>query len=88
VLSPFLSLISDQVNEVNKSGLGLDASLLDVKYYEDISAGKFNVVIGTPEAWLLSKRWKDMLSNSFFRSNLICIIIDEVYLVTCGSSLA
>ena len=86
VISPFLSLITNQVNEANSCGLNLRASALDSKLYTEIAAGTFNIIFGTPESWLQSKRWRNMLSNKFFSSNLIAIVVDEVHLVSCGIS--
>jgi len=85
VLSPLLSLINDQVNSANNSCLGITATSLDPKKCNDICTGKFNIVFGTPESWLQNKRWRDMLSNSFFTSNLVAIV--EIQRNLSGKSL-
>ena len=87
VLSPLLSLISDQISCANSSGFGVRAVKLDTQLYDDISSGKYNLVFGTPESWL-SKKWKDMLGSNNFKKNLVCIVVDEVHKVTWGSSSA
>ena len=84
VLSPYLSIISDQIQSENSSKFNLKSSALDVINYGGISSGEYNLIFGTPESWLESRKWRDMLSNKFFSSNLCCIVIDEVHKVSWG----
>lgn len=80
VVSPLLSLIDNQVAS-STGKFGLLPTALNDNLYSDIAQGKFNLIFGTPESWL-SKRWRDMLSSSFFNKNVVCLVVDEVHLVT------
>ena len=84
VLSPLLSLIKDQVDSVHQSYLGLNACALDPKIYCEIAGGKYDLIFGTPESWLQCKQWREMLTNDFFSSNLVCIVVEEVHKVSWG----
>ena len=59
VFSPLNALIENQIDEANKlsKALNLKATTLDGSY-QHICAGKFNIIIDTPEAWLSGSRWK------------------------------
>jgi len=83
-LSPLVSLIKDQVKAANSSTFGLKAVHLDVTLYEQISAGNYNLIIGTPENWL-NKKWRSLLTSQTFTKNLVCIVVDEVHKVTWGT---
>ena len=83
VVSPLVSLINDQVTAANNmSGLGLMATSLDIKKYDDIIAGKYNILFGTPESWIQNKRWRELLASKYFVKNVICLVIDEVHKVS------
>ena len=84
IISPLVALMIDQVEEANsKTGLGLSAVRLEGSTsYNDVSSGAFNLIFGSPESWLCTKRWRDMLSSKLFTTNLVCIVVDEVHKVT------
>ena len=83
VLSPLLSLIEDQVANANSvEFLGLNACALSYEKYEDICSGKYNLIFGTPEAWINNSKWRNFLSSPLMVHNLVCIVVDEVHKVT------
>ncbi|XP_060564153.1 bifunctional 3'-5' exonuclease/ATP-dependent helicase WRN-like [Ruditapes philippinarum] len=43
----------------------------------DIRRGKYSYVYSNPE-YVTSGVWRDMLRNSIYRKNLVCIVFDEV----------
>ena len=49
---------------------------------KDLEKGKFSVVHGTPEAWLLNERWRSMLTNSTYSKNVCDIAVDEAFVET------
>lgn len=86
VFSPLKALIQNQIEEANRYSkpLGLNACSLDGNY-QQICAGRFNLIINTPEAWLNGSRWKDLLSSNLFRKNLKCFVVDEAHKVSWGT---
>ncbi|XP_066928105.1 uncharacterized protein [Clytia hemisphaerica] len=86
VLSPLLSLISDQVNSAKKlpEVLSLKPTTLDFEKYSEIASGQYNLLIGTPESFLNVKKWRDMLSSETFAERTVCLVVDEVHKVTWG----
>ena len=85
ILVPLVSIIKDQVDAANELSdkLGLRACKVSPDTYQDVLHGRYNIIIGTPEAWL-SERWKSVLSCKLFRKNVKCIVVDEVHKVSWG----
>ena len=83
VVSPLINLIADQVGYVN--GIGLRAvSLTAIEREEErklVERGEYSVVYGTPEAWLLSERWRSMLNNSTYMRKLCAVAVDEAHVI-------
>ena len=79
VVSPLVALMINQVEEANlKKGLLLNAVRLESSVsFREISSGKFNLIFGTPESWLLNTQWRDLLSTKVFVDNVVCIVVDE-----------
>ena len=63
VVSPLISLIEDQIN--NLRGLGLSAVNISDPEVDSlrVEEGEYSIVYGSPEAWLTNERWPTMLSN-------------------------
>ena len=86
VVAPYRSLIQDQIAEALKhnESLGLSPCSLQNVSPEELCCDKFNLIIDTPESWLDDSRWRNVLSSTFFRKNLICIVVDEAHKVSWG----
>ena len=83
VVSPLLSLIDDQINQVNAlEYLGVTACKIEKKNFDAICKGQYNMVFGTPEAWLLNNKCSEILSSKHVRTNAVCLCVDEVHKVT------
>lgn len=87
VIAPLESIIKDQINAANKlfpsigtQACRVDSSSANVKLIQE---NGYNIIIGTPEAWLESDS-KDLLSSSHFQKHLKCIVVDEAHLVSWG----
>ena len=70
VLSPLLTLIDDQIQNLRALGMScVSLSHLDTdKEISDVEKGFFQVVYATPEAILKKKRWRQMLHNNTYAS--------------------
>ncbi|KAL1268431.1 hypothetical protein QQF64_033794 [Cirrhinus molitorella] len=77
VISPLLALMEDQIKEAEK--LGVTAGQLGVHDDRDILEGRFSLVFGSPESWLLNSKWRRMLTSSVYQQNIIGIVVDEVH---------
>ena len=83
VVSPLLNLITDQVANLRKLGISA-TSISDIENEEErreVERGSFKIVYGTPEAWLLNERWRNMLNNSTYSSKLCAVAIDEAHVI-------
>ena len=83
VVSPLIYLINDQVNNMQKLGVAaINISCIeDEEEKKQLERGCFQVVYGTPEAWLLNERWRNMLKNSTCSSKLCAIAVDEAHVI-------
>ena len=79
IISPLTELMKDQVKEAEK--LGITAMRLGVDAHSDkaIEEGRCQLVFGSPETWLLNKKWRNMLADSVYRENIKGIVVDEVH---------
>ena len=83
VLSPLLTLIDDQIQNLRALGLSY-VSLSHLNTEDEMKAvekGEYQVVYATPEAVLKNKRWRQMLHNSVFKSKLCAIAVDEAHVI-------
>ena len=64
VISPLIALMEDQVKEAAK--LELVAMQLGVHDDKQILNGECSLVFGTPEAWILREKWRDMLNSEIY----------------------
>eukprot|EP00058_Branchiostoma_floridae_P006476 XP_002591964.1 hypothetical protein BRAFLDRAFT_79557 [Branchiostoma floridae] len=80
VLSPLVALINDQVKAARRLGLTAvslgDASAEELR---DVVRGKFQLVFGNPETWVLSSKWRDMLRSEVYQDNLLGLVVDEAH---------
>ena len=83
VITPLKSLIRNQLDEIKEleTYLQIKACSLDNHNTVDsIKSGGFNIIFGIPELWL-SPPVKEMLASSYFRRNLVCVVVDEAHKV-------
>ena len=88
VISPFLNLIHDEINNLQKIGisaLSLSALKGDEEGLEDsikdVENGRFSVVYATPNALLLNERWRSMLANPLYSTRLCAAAVDEAHVI-------
>ena len=46
---------------------------------DEIIHGRYQLVFGSPESWLLNPKWRDMLASLVYRQRLEGIVADEVH---------
>ncbi|XP_066919321.1 bifunctional 3'-5' exonuclease/ATP-dependent helicase WRN-like [Clytia hemisphaerica] len=86
VISPLKSLIRNQLDEIKELETFLQikgCSLDSHNTVDSIKGGGFNLIFGIPELWL-STPVKEMLASSYFRRNLVCVVVDEAHKVAWG----
>ncbi|KAM4542739.1 uncharacterized protein PAE49_019234 [Odontesthes bonariensis] len=47
----------------------------------NIRRGHCQLLFGSPEAWLLQNKWRDMLGTKVFQDNVVGVVVDEVHLI-------
>jgi len=83
VVSPLINLIKDQVRYLTTLGISA-INISGVESEEErrkLERGSFQVVYGTPEAWLQNERWRSMLTNSTYSSKVCAIAVDEAHVI-------
>ena len=85
VISPLVSLMQDQVaflqsKFIRAAFIGDEQTDEGIKV--DIEQGKYQIVYGSPEAFLQNKRWRSMLANSVYKRNLKLISVDEAHCIS------
>ena len=78
VVSPLLALMEDQIREA--TSMGLTAFQLGVHDDAEILNGHPQIIFGSPEQWVMKKKWRGMFSSDVFKDNLMGIVVDEVHL--------
>ena len=79
-MSPLISLI-EEINNLRALGLSsVNISDPEVDSLR-VEKGEYSIVYGSPEAWLTSERWRNMLSNGVNSRNLCAVGIDEAHVL-------
>ncbi|XP_078656949.1 putative ATP-dependent DNA helicase Q1 [Branchiostoma floridae x Branchiostoma belcheri] len=68
--------MEDQIREASK--LGVSATQLG-EDDEGVVEGKYMLVFGGPERWVLQEKWREVLSSATYRENLVGLVVDEVH---------
>ena len=82
VVSPLLSLIKDQVQQVNEN-CGISAAGIYEGQSEDvchsIEEGNYSLLYASPESLLGKRRWRTLTSSQSFRQNCVAVVVDEAH---------
>ena len=88
VISPLLSLMTDQVFRLKSIGIGsgimsgssgVDKSLLATE--AQIKLGSYRILFSAPEAILETASWRNVLTEEPLQSQLVAIAVDEAHCV-------
>ena len=80
MVSPLLSLIKDQVKQINEN-CGISATGIyegqskDVRH--DVENGNYSLLYTSPEALFGKRRWRTLTSSQPFRENCVAGVVDE-----------
>ena len=88
VIMPLVSIINNQIMEVeamNLTACNLAQKLLSL---EDIEGGKFDVVFALAESDTDSRFLQSPKKNTTFSSSLVACVVDESHTVEMGTSIA
>ncbi len=81
VISPLLVIMDLQTNMLNSIGIAaccLHDESVDIN---DLSAGKFQVIFGTPEAWVKTDKWRQLLGSTIYQDRVLLLVADEAHCV-------
>ena len=83
VVSPLIALMKDQVAIYSAKGLKVGCitgeSTPEVK--NQVVKGNFQMVYFSPESLLSGHRWRELLQDEPYRSNVVAFIVDEAHCV-------
>ena len=84
VISPLSSLMQDQVMYLNS--VGIKATFIGDDQKDDeikrkVEAGCYQLVYGSPEAFLASSRWRKVLSSDVYLDRVCLIAVDEAHCI-------
>lgn len=89
VVSPLVSLMVDQVNNLRSTGVG--AAILSGGQFDkheellaserDIEQGKFSLLFGAPESIVGVERWRQLLIGEPLCHQIVAVAIDEAHCV-------
>ena len=85
VISPLSSLMQDQGRYLKS--VGIKAEFIgDEQESEEakqlVERGECQIVYGSPEAFLSTKRWRTMLSNDPYKKRLCLVAVDEAHCIS------
>ena len=78
VISPLVSLMEAQVNELKSLGISATYIGRDESERDAIWKGKFSYLYSNPEN-LTSGVWRNLFKCNMYKENLFCIVFDEVH---------
>jgi ATP-dependent DNA helicase RecQ len=85
VISPLTSLMQDQVRYLKSVGISAEFIGED-QMSEDanqlVERGECQIVYGSPEAFLSTKRWRAMISNNVYKERLRLVAVDEAHCIS------
>ena len=84
VVTPLVSIIKDQVEELTRLGLrALAIGIGNQTDEEDLRSGGFEVdlIYGSPETWC-SKQWSKELKEGQLGKQVVCFVVDEAHSVS------
>ena len=83
VVSPLISLMTDQVLKFNSMGIqaGLVSPDINKEAVEKVMKGEYQLLFISPEALLDSKRWRSALQGEPYLSNIVAFAVDEAHCV-------
>ena len=85
VISPLASLMQDQVRYLKSVGtkaefIGDEQESEEAKQL--VEHGECQIVYGSPEAFLSTKRWRAMLNNDAYKKRLCLVAVDEAHCIS------
>ena len=79
VVTPLTAIMKDQVEHLNR--IRVAAAMIGEDLDEAVKSGSYEIVYGSPEAWL-SKEWTKELQEGKLGKQVAAIAIDEVHSIT------
>ena len=82
VVPPLLSLIKDQVQQVNENCCISAAAIYEGQSKDvchSIEEGDISLLYASPESLLGKRRWRTHTSSQSFRQNCVAVVVDEAH---------
>ena len=85
VISPLVSLMQDQVRYLKSVGISAEFIGDEQKSEEAkqlVERGECQIVYGSPESFLSTKRWRAMLNSDAYKDRLCLVAVDEAHCIS------
>ena len=83
VVSPLVNLMKDEVDRLN--ALGIKATCLSLissaNEENELLNGKYSIVYGSPESWILNEKWRSMLLSDSYSKKICAVAVDEAHII-------
>ena len=84
VVLPLVNLMKDQVDRLNALGIkAISLSLISSANEEnDLPNGRYSIVYGSPESWLLNEKRRSMLLSDSYSKKICAVAVDSLIFST------
>ena len=81
IITPLISLMTDQMSSFTSKGLkaGFIGTGMNKRTVDAVMNGQYQLLFISPEALLESRRWRDILREEPYTSNLVAFAVDEAH---------
>ncbi len=81
VISPLLSIMDVQKITLNAAGIRAYCLHNENVTQSDILNCRFNVIFGSPEAWIKNQTWNKMLHSDAYQERVLLLVADEAHCI-------
>ena len=83
VVLRLVNLMKNQVDRLNALGIkAISLSLISSANEEnDLLNGRYSIVYGSPESWLLIEKWRSMLLSDSYSKKICAVAVDEAHII-------
>lgn len=82
VISPLVSLMQDQVNQLKKQGISA-VSLSETSINDDeLNAGHYTIVYSSPESLLSNDVIRELIGSKVYKERVVGVVVDEAHCIS------
>ena len=82
VISPLVSLMQDQVNQLEKQGISA-VSLSETSVHDDkLISGHYTFVYPSPESLLSNEAVRELIGSKVYKERVVGVVVDEAHCIS------